>query len=120
MLSERHSSVIGHSKCGAIVCVLDQLTVQRDGRLSCVILVPNLGDKKIIRAYYNDRAGLKCVMPAINSREPCSIKTLRDSIFAGNHSRQAITAWILSSVHEYTATMNKIAGLFNICSKLMV
>ena len=34
VLSERHSSVVGHSKCGGVVGVLDQLTVQRDGRLS--------------------------------------------------------------------------------------
>ena len=33
VLSEYHSSVIGHSKCGGGVGVLDQLTVQRDGRL---------------------------------------------------------------------------------------
>ena len=40
VLSERHSSVVGHSKCGGVVCVWDQLTVQRDGRLSCVFIVP--------------------------------------------------------------------------------
>ena len=33
VLSERHSSVVGHSKCGGVVGVRDQLTVQRDGSL---------------------------------------------------------------------------------------
>ena len=40
VLSERHSSVIGHSKCGGVVGVWYQLTVQRDGRLSCILAVP--------------------------------------------------------------------------------
>ena len=44
VLSERHSSVVGHSKCCGIVCVWDQLTVQRDWRFSCIFLVP-LGDE---------------------------------------------------------------------------
>ena len=34
MLSERHSSVVGYSKCGGVVGVWDQLTVQLNGRLS--------------------------------------------------------------------------------------
>ena len=40
LLSERHSSVVGHSKCGGIVGVWDKLTVPRDGRLSCIFVVP--------------------------------------------------------------------------------
>ena len=40
VLSESHSSVLGHSKCGGIVGVWDQFTVQRDGRLSCIFVVP--------------------------------------------------------------------------------
>ena len=40
VFSERHSSVVGHSKWGEVVCVWGQLTVQRDGRLSCVFVVP--------------------------------------------------------------------------------
>ena len=40
VLSERLSSVVGHSKCGEVVGVWDQLTVQRDGMLSCVFAVP--------------------------------------------------------------------------------
>ena len=34
VLSERHSSVVGYSKCGGVVGVWDQLTVQLNGRLS--------------------------------------------------------------------------------------
>ena len=40
VLSKRHSSVVGHSKCGGVVDVKDRLTAQRDGRLSCVFVVP--------------------------------------------------------------------------------
>ena len=40
VLSEHHSSVVGHSKCGGVVSVWDPLTVQRNGRLSCVFVVP--------------------------------------------------------------------------------
>ena len=40
VLSERHSSVVGYSKCGGVVCVWNQLTVQCNMRLSCVFAVP--------------------------------------------------------------------------------
>ena len=43
-MSERHSSVVGHSKCGGVVGVWVQLTVQLDGTLSCVLAVA-WGDK---------------------------------------------------------------------------
>ena len=46
VLSERHSSVVGHSKCGGGVSVRDLLTVQRDGRLLFVLLVPCGGECK--------------------------------------------------------------------------
>ena len=39
MLTERHSSVVGHSKCGGVVGGWDQFTVQRDKRLSCIFVV---------------------------------------------------------------------------------
>ena len=44
VLSERHSSVVGHSKCGGVVGVWDQLIVLRDGRLSYSFVVPR-GDE---------------------------------------------------------------------------
>ena len=40
VLSERNSSVDGHSKCGGVVYIGDQLTVQRDGMLLCIFFVP--------------------------------------------------------------------------------
>ena len=40
VLSERDSSYVGHSKCSGVVAVWDHLTVQRDGRLSCVFTLP--------------------------------------------------------------------------------
>ena len=40
VLSEHHSSVVGHSKCGGVVGVWDQFTVHRDGRLLCAFVVP--------------------------------------------------------------------------------
>ena len=39
VLSEQHSSGIGHSKCGEVNGVWDRFIVQRDGRLQCVFLV---------------------------------------------------------------------------------
>ena len=38
VLSERLSSVVGHSKCGGVAGVGDQLAVQCDGKLSCVLI----------------------------------------------------------------------------------
>ena len=34
VLSDRHPSVVGHFKCGGVIGVWEQLTVQRDGWLS--------------------------------------------------------------------------------------
>ena len=40
VLSERQSSVVSHSKCSGVAGLWDQLTVQHDGRSSCVFVVP--------------------------------------------------------------------------------
>ena len=44
--------------------------------------VPNLKGTNQIRTSYNDRLGLKCIIPRINIRATQKVRTLKDNSFA--------------------------------------